>query len=268
MSGRDLYTRLRRKVAAHGTEVQIPLMNAKSKEERSLELLGELQLRLANAINSWNGTPITGSARYLAHSAVHVNKLVGGYRELRTQGNGYASKMLIRPMIEMTLAAKAVFDKPGFLFRKIYSEYLEDRKLLERQVTLIKAICTDPLEREDLLSRCRQHLADCENAFAAYESLYSSNLPNENLSRTAVSAYEAAHVAKLPEFYVTYSTYCQYIHAALRAVTGELDVETDPNDTPIVVAAIMVLLETLHQAGMLGLPYIQVLRSRIEALAS
>jgi hypothetical protein len=95
-----------------------------------LEFLKELQPLQVNALNSLGGKkPVDFNSSYLGRIAVTVNRTGDGYLWVRESGRMDASKFLIRPALEAVFCGTAAMKNKDFLFRKAYSEWLEDKKL-------------------------------------------------------------------------------------------------------------------------------------------
>lgn len=101
-----------------------------SKEIELLGLLRQLQTILSDAINSLEIKSIKSiEARYLTWAAVTINQTARGFIVLRKTKNIETSKLLVRPIMEALLSATAVMREHGFLFRKLYTELMEEKKL-------------------------------------------------------------------------------------------------------------------------------------------
>ena len=107
---------------------------AHCKEELELlTLLKELRCSLGTALDSLaNQKPKSAESRYVGDAARSVNIASDGYILLRETGRVYASKLMIRPLIDVVIKATAVVTKKGFLFRVAYTELQELKKLYEK----------------------------------------------------------------------------------------------------------------------------------------
>ena|SRR5258708_5918098 len=112
-----------------------------SRASRSpIGLLKDVQRILADAINSLGNKPYTTpESAYLMWAAVCVNRAAEGYLCLRETCRVTASKFLVRPALEATFSGTAVTKKPGFLFRKAYSELEEVKKIFAKDDAGAKA---------------------------------------------------------------------------------------------------------------------------------
>ncbi len=199
-----------------------------SKEVELLALLKDVQRVLSDALNSLGGKspPKPGSA-YLGWAAVSVNRAAGGYLWLRESGRVAASKFLIRPALEATFSGTAVMNKRGFLFRKAYSEWEEEKKMFANDTATVTAAhrALDNLKR------------------AAKQAC-----PDDPIECRRVTVRETADVAGLLKIYDSaYRTYCQFTHSAMTAVQGGLDDATDTVDTDIVVSCVLMILNLLRE---------------------
>src|SRR2546430_11615096 len=93
-----------------------------------LELLEEVRPILANALVSLEGKDLRPEAHYLALTASTVDRAADTYLCLRRERK-VASTLLVRPAIEALIYGRAAMKDRSFLFRKAYSEHLEDKKL-------------------------------------------------------------------------------------------------------------------------------------------
>ena len=190
-----------------------------------LVLLKELRSILGTALDSLaNQTPPTPESRYVGDAAKSVNIASDGYILLRESARVHASKMMIRPLIDVVITSTAVTNKKGFLFRVAYTELNKMRKLYDKTS-----------ENE-------------ARAKAIEESLKKrfSEEPGYPIECKQVDARLTAEAAgMLPVYETAYRLYCEFTHSAMRAVNGQLDQTTDPIDTSMVVWAVSVMLNQL-----------------------
>jgi hypothetical protein len=184
-------------------------------ELQLLELLSEVQRLLADALNSLGGKPPpTAESAYLGWAAVSVNRAAEGYLCLRESSRVAASKLLVRPALEATFSGTAVIKKNGFLFRKAYSEWEEDKKMF----------ATDAAGEKE----ANEALEDLKRAFQ-------QNSPSYPVECKHITVRDTGDIAGfLANYDSAYRIYRQFTHGALRAVLGHLDDTTDSIDTPIV----------------------------------
>lgn len=197
-------------------------------EMRLLKLLGEVRPMLSTALDSLGGkTPPTPEAHYLSWTAVTVNHTAGGYLFLRESGRVHASKLLVRPALEAVFSGIAAIKSPEFLFRKAYSEWLEDRKLLPKDGAAHSAM---------------------ETALRELEQKYQQQCPTRPMKREKVTTFQTAELAELlPIYEGPYRIYCQFTHGALRTATGDLNEGTDECDTRIMVWCVLAILDHLQK---------------------
>ena len=175
-------------------------------EKQLLALIGRLQSLFTDAINSLDTKRLTPETRYLAICAITVNQAAGGYYVLRERQQIHASKFLVRPILEATISAEAVMKKRGFLYRKAYSEILEEKKIFPKD------------------SKTEAHfellLKELRDFFKKYD-------PNYPIEDKAVNVKYAAEVAEmLPLYEVVYRTYCKFTHGAIDAALGQLNLNS------------------------------------------
>jgi Family of unknown function (DUF5677) len=217
-----------------------------SKETQLLILLKELQSLLTDAINSLDTKKLTPETRYLSICAITVNQAAGGYLILRGNGNVYPSKFLIRPILEATLSSGAVMKKRGFLFRKAYTELLEEKKAFPKD------------------SKTETHfkliLNELESFFKKYDPCYPIEYKKVDIRYTS-------ELAEMPSLYeVAYRTYCKFTHGGIDAALGQLNEMTDDLDTQFVVRLVFMMLEQLQKHTYAKIPDLSPFRTRLEIL--
>jgi hypothetical protein len=215
-----------------------------SKEKQLLVLLGQLQSLLTDAINSLDTKKLTPETRYLSICAITVNQAAGGYFILRERQNIYASKFLVRPILEATLSAGAVMKKRGFLFRKAYTELLEEKKIFPKD------------------SQTEAHfntiLSELEIFFRKQDSRY----PIEH--KKVDVRYTAELAEMLPLYEVVYRTYCRFTHGSIDAALGALNDRTDDLDTQFVVRLVFMMLEQLQTYTHAKIPDLSIFRDQLK----
>jgi hypothetical protein len=215
-------------------------------ENEWLELLRASQSTLAKTIDSLDVKSIPKwEVRYFLWAAVSVNQSALGYLVLRQENALFASKLLIRPMLETFLSAQAVLIQHGFLFRKIYTEVCEFSKL-------------DPNATDaELKEAIKKYIGE----FKAYDKSYPCVQKTVSMSYTA-------EVAKMVDHYqFWYRIYCKYTHGAQIAITGVLNQATDDLDTPMVTELVSRTLEQLERHTHAKIDELGVLRRRYNILS-
>ena len=216
-------------------------------EAKLLELLKEFQQVLADAINSLDEKappPATAECAYLQWAAVAVNRASEGYLRLREAYRVNASKLLIRPMIEAVFAGTAVMKKPGFLWRKAYSEWEEELKMFPNMT---------PAER----AAVEKHVEDFKKALLAAQ-------PGYPIVSSRASVWDTASEAGMTKIYDTaYRIYCKFTHGALGAVAGALNELTDDVNSQIVICCIVYILELLKTHTPAKVPDLNAMRKRL-----
>ena len=89
----------------------------------------------------------------LGRIAVTVNRASDGYLWLRESGRMDASKFQIRPALEAVFCGTAAMMNRDFLFRKAYSEWVEDKKLFATDAVSKK-------EADECLERLKQRFQE------------------------------------------------------------------------------------------------------------
>jgi hypothetical protein len=214
-----------------------------SEEKQLLTLLGKLQSLLTDAVNSLDTKKLTPETRYLSICAITVNQAAGGHFILRERQQIYASKFLIRPILEATISAGAVMKKHGFLYRKAYSEILEEKKNFPKDSQ------TDA--HFELL------LKELKDFFKKYDSSY----PIED--KEVKLRYAAELAEMLPLYEVAYRTYCKFTHGGINAALGQLNKMTYDLDTQFVVRLVFMMLEQLQKHTHAQIPDLQPFRIQL-----
>jgi hypothetical protein len=213
-------------------------------EKQLLTLLGKLQSLLTDAINSLNTKKLTPETRYLSICAITVNQAAGGYFILRERHQIYASKFLVRPILEATLSAGAVMKKRGFLYRKAYSEILEEKKNFPKD------------------SQTDAHFESLLNQLKDFFKKYDSGYPIED--KEVKLRYTAELAEMLPLYEVVYRTYCKFTHGGIDAALGQLNKMTDDLDTQFVVRLVFMMLEQLQKHTHAQIPDLQPFRMQLK----
>ena len=214
-----------------------------TEESRLLALLKDVQKVLADSLNSLEGKSIpTPESLYLSWAAAFVNKSADGYLLLRESGRVDSAKLLIRPALEATFAGKAITEKPGFLFRKAYTEWLEDKKLFANEAAAE---------------------AQANLALDNLEKAFKTKLPSHPIERKRVNVRETADAAGVSENYEAYKVYCQFTHGAMRVVFGNLDRQTDVIDTKTMIWCVLMILDQLKKQSPAQIPDLTEFKKRI-----
>ena len=196
-------------------------------EPELLALLKQIQEALAAALDSLGGKPTattTLEARYVVQCARFVNKVVDGYWFLRQSGRFDASKVMVRPSLEVTMKARAVLRKREFFFRIAYKEWKEERKLLANFPHSSGSI-------DDQIDHLKNELKRHD--------------PNYPIQEREPKIKETAEAADMLDTYNTaYALYCAAAHGALRVAVE--DRYTDKIDTRTVAWAALQMLEALQ----------------------
>jgi hypothetical protein len=210
-----------------------------------LKLLKQLQIILAAALDSLgNKKPSTAEAGYLGYAAKSVNTAADGYVALRELGRVDASKLLIRPMLDIVLSASAVMKKKGFLFRKAFTEFDDARKI-------------GPQDNARL-DKANKALEELKQRFQQVE-------PDYPIACKRVDARYTADIAELPHIYASaYRTYCEFTHSAMRAVQGHLNNATDPIDTSMAIWSVGEMLNHLKKYTPAEVPNLSPFDKRLE----
>ena len=196
----------------------------------AVDLLKRVQVNLASALDSLAGKTTEAEASYLVWGAAHINKTIAGYIVLREARLLHASKLLVRPVLETTFYACAVLRERGFLLQKAYSEFLEDAKIA----------AANDADRAALKLKAKEE-------FERLMGLLTVEQPNyPQVECKKVGVEDAAAAASLTQAYqFDFRLYCQFMHGALRATSGDLDSLTDKRDTPLMIWCALIVCEEL-----------------------
>jgi hypothetical protein len=219
-------------------------------EFRSLKLVREIQVELATALNSLGRKGNRGlEDEFPFYCASHINRAAEGYVLLRQQLRLDASRLLIRPAIEAAIKILAVRNRPDLLYRIAYSEWLEENKLIGGAA------------RRQGVDYTAQHKAKWRD----FVKVYSAHFPNHVLVDKKLPLRDAAEAAGIQPYYdAVYRLYCQFTHAAFRAITGSLDgLHTHDNRTMALCA--LAGLDAVISLGSL-VPDVEMFRTRLAAL--
>lgn len=220
------------------------------KEHERLALLKELRLLLEDALKSLGGKPSHEmESRYLFWIATRVNLVAEGYlfiREPRVE----VSKILVRPIVELTFYALALMKKRGFLFRQAYTELKSE-----------KIFFPDRVAAEQWFG---QQVEDLERAIQRAEPDY----PIERLGIRFKDITELEELAKAKPIYKDYRVYCQFTHGALRAIRGVFDEVTYSRDTNLVIWGVAIQLDLLKEHTPADVPDLMPFLERWRSLAA
>jgi hypothetical protein len=214
-------------------------------EIKLLALLKEVQATLAAAADSLNDSappPTTVDSQYLQFAAHFVSRAVDGYAVLREAYRVDASKLFVRPVLEIIFAAVAIMKNKGILTRKAISECEDEIKMV-----------SDPIAK----ATARQDLE-------AFKKRFSFSNPSYPVDWTPIRIVELAAEAGMETVYnTTYRTYCKFTHGALAAIAGDFNEVTDLKDTQILITCVMMMLDLLKEHTPAQLPELTSLRTRL-----
>lgn len=218
---------------------------------KSLQLVSRVQQELAKALDSLGGKKHQGlQDQFPFYSASHINRAVEGYVLLRQQSRLDASRLLIRPTIEAAIKILAVRKQPELLYQIAYSERLEDQKLI----------------RKGALSRGNSGALSLEQQrWDEFVKTYADHFPTHKLVDEKLPLRAAATVAGIEDYYESaYRVYCQFTHAAFRAITGNLD-ELYVHDNAAMGLCALTALEAVSLLGA-ATSDVELLRARMVSL--
>jgi hypothetical protein len=213
-----------------------------------LQALKELQGILAEALNTLEGKVASSpQAEYASFVAQAVNSAADGYLVLRHTYRMDASKLLVRPAIELILGGMAVENAPELLARKAFSEWKDHGKLFK-----------------DHASQA-QHKKNWDE----FEKKFRSECPQYPIQRKRLTILNAAKCAKMESIYeLAYRIYCKFTHGALEAINGNFDRATDPCDSHIMLWCVGKAIDLLGRKTPATLPDMKPIYGRMEHLIS
>jgi hypothetical protein len=219
-------------------------------ETKSLRLVFDMQQQLTTALKSLTGKQHRGLPdTFNVFQASHINRASEGYAFLRKSGRVDASKLLIRPAIEATIRLLAVRKQPDLLYRMAYTERLEDRKWM-RGPAVKQGIDFD---------------AEDKKKWDDFTKAYAAHFPDHPLVEEKLWLRDAAVVAGLGPWYDShYRLYCQFTHAAFRAVVGDLN-DLEPHDNRTMALCLLPALEAAESVNA-TVPLLEELRMRLSKL--
>jgi hypothetical protein len=128
--------------------------------------------------------------------------------------------------------ACAILRERGFLPQKAYSEFLEDAKIA----------ATSDTKRAALRQEAKEEFGRLLAQLTANQPDY----PQVECKKVGVE--DAAKAANLMQAYqFDFRLYCQFMHGALRAASGDLDLLTDKRDTPLMIWCALIICEQMRK---------------------
>jgi hypothetical protein len=211
-------------------------------EVQILDLLSEIQKTLENAIGSLaHKKAPSWEANYLGWAASFASTTAEGYLVLRKNLRVDASKILVRPLLEVLFSTHAVMSKPGAFFQLAWDEITSDKQSRPSHEHPYMDAVIKQLEKE-----LRQR---------------DSNYP---IVTKKYSIFQRAKDVKLQQIYEgPYRTYCKYTHGAQIAVQGHLDESTHPFDSWWVAYCILEVLLLLKKHTPADIPELAPFQKRL-----
>src|ERR1035438_7637048 len=230
------------------------------KANEASNLVCELQVLLAKALDSIAGKTTAGEVSYLVRIASHVNKVAAGYSELRRRRMTYASKIMIRPMMEAAAAAVAAVTEPTFLYQKMCSEYKEERKLLTEFCDALK-------KSKQPTQGAQELLINLEKSWKHFDQQFTRSHPHVTKNSCKPTFLDVLRAAgEEISWYAQYRLYCQFTHGTLRAASGALDAPTDATDDLVVARFLLTLLGHMKKHAPVVVPDLTPLLKRANDL--
>jgi hypothetical protein len=205
-------------------------------EVLSLELARDTRNELVHVLKSLGGHVPTGALEnFIFYSANQMNKAAEAYLILRQAQRVDASKLLIRPTIEIMLKTRAAKEKPDLFYRTILNERLKRRQWI-KGVARRQGAPFDPAGEEADWNTFREH---CIITF-----------PDTDVTNQGLSVRGAAKAIGLEDYYDSfYPLYCSFTHGAFESVMGLLDPISDGYDNNTVALCVFSTIEVLRSIG-------------------
>lgn len=201
-------------------------------EEAWLQVVRDAQKELAYALDSLGEKQFDGIERFIGFSGRQINYAVDAYVSLREAGRIGSSKLLVRPAIEIMFRAKAVSEQPVLIYRMLFREKI-DRARWIGPTAAKHGVDFDP-----------------EGGWDKFREYCVSRFPGEELINHGLKLRDVAVKIGLEGYYDShYRTYCQFTHASLEAITGDLDKLTDPEDNRTVALCTVITNRALLTIG-------------------
>lgn len=205
-------------------------------ETASLQLACDVRAELVHVLNSLGGKQSNDAFdKFIFYSASQMNKAAEAYISLREVGRVDASKLLVRPLIEMMFRTRAVATKPKLFYRMILTERLKRNAWIKRAAKR-QGEKYDPTEEARQWDVFRKH---CVATF-----------PDTDLTNEALPARTVAKEIGMLGYYDSfYAMYCSFTHGAFEAVMGKLDPISDAYDNRTVALTVFSAIEVLVPLG-------------------
>lgn len=205
-------------------------------ETLSLQLARDVRDELVCVLKSLGGRHPSGALdNFIFYSANQMNKAAEAYLILRDGQRIDASKLLVRPMIEIMIRTRAAVTKPRLFYRIILTERLKRREWLKGAAKR-KGASYDPSPEAADWATFHEHCID--------------KIPDSDLTNKDLSVRAAAKELGLEAYYDSfYPLYCAYTHGAFEAVMGKLDPISDAYDNDTVALSVFSMIEVLVSIG-------------------
>lgn len=216
-------------------------------DDNLLPLITELNAALEAALGSLGGMLTDGEATYLVWMASHVFRLVEGYIKLRNAGSTYASKLMVRPIIESVTVAVAAAKKPEFFIFQARKEHREAKRLLGEVCAIYKAHGQSTKEIEGYIAAMEMHWHQFEGDWVKRHPK-AANRPKK------MAFKEVLDLIGLGNVYAQYCIYSHFTHGSVRAAAGDFDAMTNEPDNLIVGYFVLAMLYALKKHTPATLP--------------
>ena len=210
--------------------------HTKKAEAASLQLVRDVREDLVHALNSLGGHQSAGAIEnFVFYSASQMNKAADGYVALRQTGRVDASKLLVRPMIEVMFRLNTAARTSELFYRLILTERLKRRDWL-------KGLAKRQGKDFDGAEEARQ--------WETFRTHCIAICPASDLNKEQLSLRAAAKEAGLLGYYDSaYALYCIFTHGGFEAVMGLLNPISDSHDNGAVALCVFSAIEVLVPLG-------------------
>lgn len=205
-------------------------------ETLSLQLARDVRDELVFVLNSLGGQESSGALdKFIFYSGSQINKAAEAYLLLRQAHRVDASKLLVRPMIEMMFRTRAAAATPPLFYRMILTERLKRNRWLKGAA-----------QRQGV----EFNAADEARDWAAFREHCLSKCPDTDRREEELSVRAIAKAGGFLGYYDSfYAMYCTFTHGALESVTGSLDPISDAYDNDTVALCVFSAIEVLVSIG-------------------
>ena len=205
-----------------------------TREKELLRLVTELHADLRAGLVSARGKQVGNPAyEYLFQSITGLEQAVDGYILLTNAGKTYAAQLIVRTCLESYFRIQAVWTKPDLLYGIALHEHKEDLKFLK----------SAKVKGHDFVARS-------EVLWQSISQLLVEHFKETGIKDHPLDVYGAALAGGLTMvFDFQYRFFCNFTHATLRSVIGNIANLHSLSDRTIVICLFGALGAIAHIGG-------------------